>query len=358
MKLKVLSLFIITYFFVAFAIAQKVQPGFSGIEYRELLTLNWQQYDTSKALAEKKYTRIFRSKEGTLKNRFDIWLSSDSIGIISIRGTTSSELSWLENFYSAMIPATGKITKTNGTIFSYKLAQRSDAMVHVGWVLGLADIAEELIGEIKTNYTKGIKEYIIFGHSQGGALAFYVRSFLEYYNENNFPKDLILKTICSAPPKPGNTYYCYDFDFITRNGYGYRVTNTLDWVPETPLTSQTANDFNNLNPFKLRKEALRKQPIFVRTYANFAYNKMDKASKKSSKMFTKYLGKKTGKIIKKNFPNYVEPAYLEKANYSTAGVPIVLSADEDYKNLFKEEKNIFIHHMYEPYIYLSKKYYP
>lgn len=358
MKVKFLLLLFCFIYVFNYCTAQKITPGFSGKEYRELLTLNWQQYDTIKSKAEKNYTRIFRSKEGSLKNRFDIWLRNDSIAIISIRGTTSAQLSWIENFYSAMIPATGTITKTNGQVFNYKLAQRTDAMVHTGWVLGLADLAEELISEIKTNYTKGIKEYIIIGHSQGGALTFYVRSYLEYYNEENFPKDLKYKTICSAPPKPGNMYYAYDFDFITRDGYGFRVANTLDWVPETPLTSQTAGDYNSINPFKFRKEALRKQPIFARSYANFAYNKMDKASKKSSRMFRKYLGKKAGKIIKKNFPFYIEPKYLAQTNYSTAGTPIVLSPDEDYKNLYKDEKNIFIHHMYEPYIFLSKKYYP
>ena len=161
--------------------AQKITPGFSGKEYRELLVLNWNQYDTSKAKTDLRYKRIFRSTEGNLKNRFDIWLRNDSVGVISIRGTTSAQLSWIENFYSAMIPATGKITRTNGKVFDYKLAQRTDAMVHTGWVLGLADLAEELISEIETNYTKGIKEYYIIGHSQGGALAFYVRSYLCYY---------------------------------------------------------------------------------------------------------------------------------------------------------------------------------
>lgn len=338
--------------------AQKITPGFSGKEYRELLVLNWNQYDTSKAKTDLRYKRIFRSTEGNLKNRFDIWLRNDSVGIISIRGTTSAQLSWIENFYSAMIPATGKITRTNGKVFDYKLAQRTDAMVHTGWVLGLADLAEELISEIETNYTKGIKEYYIIGHSQGGALAFYVRSYLEYYYKENFPKDLKYKTICSAPPKPGNMYYAYDFDFITRDGYGFRVANTLDWVPETPLTSQTATDFNSINPFKLRNEALKKQPIFTRAYANYAYNKMDNASKKASRMFKKYLGNKAGKIIKKTFPLYKEPEYINQTNYTTAGIPIILATDEEYNNLFKEGKNVFIHHMYEPYIYLSKKYYP
>ena len=358
MKLKYWLLLLSFIYVFNYCSAQKITPGFSGKEYRELLVLNWNQYDTSKAKTDLRYKRIFRSTEGNLKNRFDIWLRNDSVGIISIRGTTSAQLSWIENFYSAMIPATGKITRTNGKVFDYKLAQRTDAMVHTGWVLGLADLAEELISEIETNYTKGIKEYYIIGHSQGGALAFYVRSYLEYYYKENFPKDLKYKTICSAPPKPGNMYYAYDFDFITRDGYGFRVANTLDWVPETPLTSQTATDINTINPFKLRNEALKKQPIFTRAYANYAYNKMDKASKKSSRMFKKYLGKKAGKIIKKSFPLFIEPKYLAQTNYNTAGTPIVLTPDEDYNNLYKDEKNIFLHHMYEPYIFLSKKYYP
>ena len=66
-------------------------------------------------------------------------------------------------------------------------------------------------------------------------------------------------------------YYAYDFDFITRDGYGYRVANTLDWVPETPLTSQTATDFNRINPFKLRNEALKYNKIgFIFSYFNYS----------------------------------------------------------------------------------------
>ena len=75
-------------------------------------------------------------------------------------------------------------------------------------------------------------------------------------------------------------------------------------------------------------------------------------------MFKKYLGNKAGKIIKTTFPLYKEPEYINQTNYTPAGVPIILAAEEEYNNLFKEGKSVFIHHMYEPYIFLSKKYYP
>lgn len=137
-----------------------------------------------------------------LDNRWDFWIRDDKAGVISLRGTTAKLTSWLANFYAAMVAATG------------------------------------------------VREFIIMGHSQGETLAFLLRSHLHYLTQKGeLPKDIVYKTYCSAALKPVSLYYAYDYDFLTRNGWGFTIVNTLDWVPETPFTVQRISDFNPSNPF-------------------------------------------------------------------------------------------------------------
>lgn len=50
-------------------------------------------------------------------------------------------------------------------------------------------------------------------------------------------------------PKPGNLFYAYDYEFIRRGGWEYRVVNIADWVPNMPITVQTRFDYNENDPF-------------------------------------------------------------------------------------------------------------
>ncbi len=344
-----------------------LKPGFDGNEYRNLLRLAFGLSDTS---AERfgftkpnEYTMVYRSKEVGLYNRWDLWINNDSkIAVINIRGTISRTESWLENFYAAMVPAIGSLQINDSTLFSYKMAKDSNATVHIGWMLGVAHLAPDIVQHIYEYYKKGFKDFIICGHSQGGVLSLLMRSYLEY--NGNLPKDILYKTYASAAPKPGNLYYAYDFDFITRNGWAYRIVNSLDWVPETPFSIQTLNDYNEINGLTALKPAIKKQKFLVRWYLNGAYNKMDKSTTKAVKKMQKNLGYTLYKMVRKTLPQYKEPAYAMSNNYMPAGVPIILKPDEKYSTLFKEKKNssnpreVFVHHMLRPYLYLSKLWYP
>ncbi|MNS43968.1 Lipase (class 3) [compost metagenome] len=200
---------------------------------------------------------------------------------------------------------------------------------------------------------------IIFGHSQGGAIAYLTRSYLQYLPATQLPKDIIYKTYCSAAPKPGNLYYAYDFDFITRDGWALRVVNTADWVPETPLTVQTLSDMNQANPVVDYKNSIQSMSWLVRMYVNSAYKKMDRTADKGVKYYQKYLGNMVFKQVKKTLPQLKEPAYAPSNYYLPAGTQVVLMADSAYYQNFKfTGKNVFVNHMYEPYLYLLNKYYP
>lgn len=345
--------------------AQPFASGFSKQEYQTLLRISSSQSDTLKPGPNyleppTDYERIYRSPELGLKNRWDFWLSRDKrIMVVSLRGTINDPVSWLENFYSAMVPAKGEIQLNDSTTFTYTFSKNPKATVHAGWTVGIAYLAPDILAQLKEQYKKGTKQLIVMGHSQGGALAFLLTSYLRYQiEEKRLPADLLIKTYCSAAPKPGNLFYAYDYDFITRGGWAFNVVNAVDWVPETPFSLQTLEDFNQLNPFGSIDQVLNKQkPFYVRWYLKRAFNKLDKSSKKARKNFEKYLGKTLFKQIHKTLPQSKEPVYAETMNYMRAGVPIVLQPDSAYYKLYPDTgKNVFVHHALKAYATLLERY--
>jgi len=173
------------------------------------------------------------------------------------------------------------------------------------------------------------------------------------------PKDITYKLYCSAAPKPGNLFYSYDFDYITRNGWAYRIVNAADWVPATPFTIQNISDLDPLNPFVNRKQILKKRtnPL-IGWYVNHAVKEMERATNKTNRKYKKYLTKKMSKFVKRNLKEY-RPPNVEKSNYyMPAGIPIVLQPDSDYFDKFKyTTTNVFTNHLFEAYIYLTEQYY-
>lgn len=348
------------------ALAQELKAGFDKQEYMDMLRIISSQADTLKPGPDcldppEGYSRIYRSPELGLKNRWDLWLRKDARAIvISIRGTINDGASWLENFYSVMLPAQGSIQLNDSTLFDYHFADNQRATVHAGWTIGIASMAPGIVEKIKEQYQNNVRDIYVVGHSQGGALAFLLNSMLRYkIKHRELPSDLRIKSYCSAAPKPGNLYYAYDFDFINRGDWAFTVVNATDWVPETPFSLQALDDFNHLNPFTNAYAAINKQKsFFVRLYLKHAYKKLDKSAKKSRKNFKKYLGSDLFKQIQKTLPEMEEPAYAESMNYMRAGTPIVLQPDEAYYKLYPDTgHNVFVHHALKPYAYLVEKQY-
>ena len=344
---------------------QRLQPGFDAKEYATLLSLAFYSSSVSDSLkktgVKDPYRMDYRGEEVGLKNRWTFYLREDNVGVIDLRGTVNALASWLANFYAAMIPATGRLQLNDTLIFDYQLAANPRATVHVGWTIALGHLAPDIARQINTAYTKGhTKEFLIFGHSQGGALAFLLRSYLEYERiKGHIPADVVFKTYCSAAPKPGNIYYAYDFDFITRNGWAFTVVNAADWVPETPFSVQTLDDFNKPNPFDDIKPYLRKQKFLIRMAGNSVYGKLERKPRKAQKKFEKYLGHTIYKrAVKKVLPQLREPVYAHDNNYVRAGVPIVLMPTGEYQEKIVAGKNqVFIHHSYQAYTFLLAAHY-
>lgn len=343
-----------------------LQPGFNPKEYAELLSLTYFSSgipdSAARQITKDPYHREYRSAEIGLKNRWTLYLRNDNTGVIDLRGTINHTASWMANFYAAMIPATGSLQINDSTHFDYQLAADPKAMVHVGWTIAIAHLAPEIKEKINTYYkNKNTKEFLIIGHSQGGALAFLLRSWLEYEKKKGtIPANIIFKTYSSAAPKPGNQYYVYDYDFITRGGWGFNIVNVADWVPETPFSIQTMRDFNPTNPLIHTKDVLKKQKFLIRFAGGLIYGKLERKPRKAQKKFERYLGNVVyKKSVSKILPQLKQPEYSHGNNYMRAGTPIILMTDADYFQRFPEsEERYFVHHQFAAYYYLLKKWYP
>jgi len=344
--------------------AQVLKPGFNKAECIEMLRISsrFGQGNYVKNFPEPVHYKMdYRSPITGLDNCWDLWVGKpndawSSTAVISLRGTTQNTVSWLANFYAAMIPATGELQISKTDTFKYQLSSNPKAAVHTGWMISLAFMSKGILHKIDSCYKQGIKEIIITGHSQGGAIAYLLTAYL--YNlqkQNQLPADIRLKTYCTAAPKPGNLFFAYEYEATTRN-WAYNMVNSADWVPETPMSVQILNDFNATNPFTNVKATISKMPFPKNLAMRYAFNRLDKPTRRAQRNYQKYLGTFTSKMVKEQIPGYMPPKYFESSNYVRTGNMVVLLVDEDYYKLYPDNPNTaFVHHMHPPYLHLAEK---
>ncbi len=343
-----------------------INPNFDPQEYIEVLSINAESFDT--LLGEYKLPKpqselVYRSPEVGMDNRWDYWKSKKGVGIISIRATAPTVKSWLENFYASLLPSSGVIRNSDSTTFKYKLAENPNAYVHAGWLFGLSFMAKDINKLMHIEYEKGVRDFIIVGHSQGGVMAMLLRSYL-YYVKDSFGAEVRIKVYASAPPKPGNLYYAYDFETITQGGWAYRVVNSADWVPQMPMTVQKFDDLNSTSPTYNYKTLAKEAPLAARLYLNHSFKKLGRKQVRLQKNYLDLLNDKSFKFVEKELPGAVDPQPMASYDYAVCGNAIILNPTEKYKTNFEnkfcidELHTIFIHHHFYAYWYLMLEQYP
>ena len=340
--------------------AQHLKPGFDRGECLELLKMSARHGDSSyynKIPKPERFKFAYRSKEMGLKSQWDLWIGPDKVVVVNIRGTTKATESWLANFYAAMVPAKGELKLNDSVTFKYALAADPKAAVHVGWLISMAYLSKDILPKIDSLYKNGVRDIIITGHSQGGGVSFLLTAYL--YNlqkQGLIPGDIRFKTYCTAGPKPGNLFFAYEYEAMTDGGWAFNLVNTADWVPEVPFSIQTINDFSTTNPFVNAKEMISKQKFPKNWALRHVYNKLTKPGLKAQKNYQEYLGDMVSKYVKKELPGFTPPDYFQSNSYVRTGTTIVLLADEEYFRLFPDSRsNVFCHHLFEPYLYLTAK---
>ncbi|HEX9981205.1 MAG TPA: lipase family protein [Flavobacterium sp.] len=341
---------------------QSLKPGFDKTEYIQLLRAFTRWGDSTyyakitESKVYKKNNLKYRSDDMGLTNAWELY-ETPTHSVISIRGSTADTMSWIANFYAAMIPAQGQLQLNDSISFNYHFADHPQAAVHAGWTIASAYLLLDIIPKIKLQYAKGKRNFIIFGHSQGAAIGYYVTAQIKHYQKTGeLPADIQLKTYCSAPPKPGNQYFAYDYEISTQFGWSISVVNPADWVPESPISIQTINDFNAESPFRRSKELIKKQPFPQNVLMSVMHNKLTKHNRKAVKKYKKFLGVVASKIVEKKLPGFEGPEFLDSSNYVRTGNMVILSPDEAYYKLFpKDDENMFVHHGAIAYIKLAEK---
>lgn len=350
---------IICFFALSFiipAIAQNLKPGFDKSEYTELLLAfsRWNDSTGYKDIPQTKaYNTIYRANETGLMNCWEMY-ETEGHNVISIRGTRDQPLSWMANFHAAMIPAIGTLKLSDSLNFDYHFADNPKAGVHVGWAASCGFLINDVTVKIKEQYAKGVRDFIIFGHSQGAAIAFLMTAQLKYYQRTGqLPNGIQFKTYCSAAPKPGNLYFSYDYEASTQIGWSFTVVNAADWVPELPVSIQSIGDFNKTNPFKNIQEIISKRPMWQRPVLEFVYSQLTKYNKKAVKRYQTYLGHFVAKAIGKSVKGFEDPPYLHSNYYVRCGTSLILNPDEAYYKKFPDDdKAILVHHNLKAYLYL------
>jgi hypothetical protein len=360
------------YFFLGFLLIfcntlsgqELLKPGFDASEYADLLGLTHKTHnpantDRLSVPVPVGYEHVYRSEKGPLDNLWDLYIRKDGLGVLEIRGTTAKTKSWLENFYAGMVPAQGTIQIGENQRFNYKLAEDKRATVHVGWLTGLASMIEDILDKLNEYHGKGIKEYILMGHSQGGAIVFMLDSYLHYDPDDLVPDDMVFKTYNSAAPKPGNQHYAYDYAFINRGGWAFRIANPIDWVPETPITVQTLQDYNEVNPFRDMNTFTSSMGWLEKVVVNSIFRKTDRSLRKARNRLMKYLGFKLYGFIEEYMEGMVEPEYAVSMNYVTAGTPIILPPTSVYfeEYVSQAKQDVFRHHYGIAYYFLLTQHY-
>lgn len=364
LKVSIISVLVLMQF-LSFS-QSHLNPGFDSKEYLEVLSVNAKHFDTllgDYTLPNPVSQLIYRSPEVGMDNRWDYWKCRNGVGIISIRGTAPTDKSWLENFYAAMLPSSGEIRNSDSTTFKYKLAANPNAFVHAGWLFGLSFMAEDINNLMHKEYEKGVKDFIIVGHSQGAVMSMLLRSYLYYVNDA-FGSDVRIKVYASAAPKPGNMFYAYDFETITQGGWAFRVVNSADWVPQMPLSVQKFDDLNPTSPTYNYKELTEDAPFAAKLYINHIIKKLDKSQSRLQEYYVDLLNDKAFNFIEKMIPGAVDPSPMSSFDYTVCGNAIILNPTAKYNANFEDKycindiQKVFVHHHFYAYWFLMLEQYP
>lgn len=370
------SIIVLLYLVSSFCFGQ-AKNGFSPDTATDLMQLNtsytfFELYGSDSSVLPKSYHKVYTSDVIGMDNKFQVY-EKGKTAVISFRGSTTKTSSWVENIYSAMIPAKGAIT-IDGKEILYNFANKDSAAVHAGYALTTLLLAPHVIKQIKQLNEKGIYTIMLTGHSQGGALSNMMRAYLENLPTGTISSQNKLNSYAFANPMCGNKEFAEEFNArFEQNSSSFRIINPEDFVPKMPMHYKEEGPL--LNKEILSDWVFGKEKFDVRKLGS---DILLRGLKGGLTAYINSSNKLIERIISFSHVKIEMPEYVKDINYFQTGILVELpefeypkilldlsqfSEEEIQKmkpaedgNYYKEENRFFQHSPYNYFVALLKKY--
>ncbi len=284
--------------FLSIHLFAELPQGFHKEEARDMLAICnsftfIDLYNSDAEILPPGYEKRYTSGVFGMDNKFQIF-QKGNVAVINLRGSTDKKISWLENTYSSMIPATGVI-KASGENFAYCFAQDTNAAVHAGYALGIAYLANDILFHIKLLNKEDIYHIIITGHSQGGALTNMLRAYLANLPEGIISKRNVFKSYSFAAPMVGNKEFAAEYNLLLCSDHrNINIVNIADPMPKFPLSYNEDLLSDNLKNLIFNGESFDiKRTIsesFIQLFEKDIIRYMNKLGTSTTSQITKDLG--------------------------------------------------------------------
>jgi len=307
------AFYIFLFFTLSIPSFSQLQPGFNKEEVRDMIALCnsftfIDLYNSDKDILPAGYDKKYTSGVFGMDNKYQIY-QKGTIAIINLRGSTAKKMSWLENIHSAMIPAKGTM-KVAGEDFTYCFARDTTAAVHSGYALGIAFLSKDILYHIDVLNREGIYDFIITGHSQGGALANLLRTYLENLQAEKVRKNNY-KTYAFAAPKIGNKAFSEEYnDRYCVNNSSFNIVNPADPIPTFPL-SYNESLSENFKSLLFDNESFSFKKMVTNSVALLLEDNLSNYIKKLSVSASRQISKEVGPV---EMPDFVQDINYQNLN--------------------------------------------
>lgn len=284
-------------------------------------------YHSDSVILPSGYKKIYTSGVFGMDNKYQVY-QKDNVAVINLRGSTDEQISWVENIYSAMIPAKGTI-QIEGEKIKYSFARESGAAVHSGYALAIAYLQKELLDRVSILNREGIYDFIITGHSQGGALANMLMAYLQNLSHHEISEKNNFKTYAFAAPMIGNKVFVAEYNerFSAENN-SFNIINPADLIPSLPLNYNDTNYIKgNLRSFLFDRESFSFAKLLTDGGVLLFEDKIGQLINRMGTSASKKIGRDVGEVV---MPEYVKDINYHKINTQ-------LELDEfDYPKILKD----------------------
>lgn len=378
MKIRI-SIFAV--FFVSLQVSAQLKNGFEPSEARDMIALCnsftfLDLYNSDAAIIPAGYKKVYTSGVFGMDNKYQVYRKGD-LGVLNFRGSTEKSISWMENIYSAMIPAKGFIVM-QGDTFYYRFSEHPQAAVHAGYALGTAYLAKDIIRQITYMNTQGIYHFILTGHSQGGSLVHLIRAYLESVKGSEISEKNKFKTYAFANPMVGNQAFVDDYtSHFCSDNTSFSIVNPQDPVVNMPLT------YGNYSPENILASLMSRETLDVK---QMVMGMLLQKYEKDVSAYVQSVSDKLNKQISKELGDVKMPPYLKEIKYvpmnqrielAQFDYPKVLRDSSILKNdslmriykrgtdghftnqeVYKKPQKFYQHKPYNYYVAITKEYFP